>query len=63
MNSRTNLPPGCLPGDLDPKMVTCPECDGLGFNDECGRCGGSGEIPASTVCAADSDRDDWREDR
>lgn len=55
MNSRTNLPPGVLARDLDPKMVECPDCGGTGEKGrdengepyDCRQCGGSGEVPAS----------------
>lgn len=59
MSSRTNLPPGVLARDLDPKMVECPNplCDegqvhqeddnGTKWTDRCPTCEGQGEVPAS----------------
>jgi hypothetical protein len=60
MKSTTNLPPGVLARDLDPKMVECPDCCGRGEfleagditrenTKSCNRCGGTCEVPASEV--------------
>ena len=61
MNSKTNLPPGVLASDLDPKMVPCRRCKGRGHLNtytedgdwvgkcDCPTCDGQGEVHADSV--------------